>query len=216
MPSSSSAQSANRPLGRLSGTVTVKTAEGKQIEDRSIIILEPLFLTDATLFKPQTHVMRMSGKTFGPKYLVARLGDSVSFVNQDNFDHNVFSPSQQDEFDLGSYPFGGKRSHVFREVGLSKIYCNVHSKMAAFILVYKSGWAVVSEPDGSFRFNQLPMGNYKLVVWNLRGKTERHITISPKKSLPLELTVTGMSNIDLSHPNKFGEQYREEEEDEIY
>ena len=50
------------------------------------------------------------GKAFGAKTLKIKVGDSVKFVNEDPFSHNVFSLSSVKSFDLGSYPQGGAKS----------------------------------------------------------------------------------------------------------
>ncbi|MGJ0223755.1 plastocyanin/azurin family copper-binding protein, partial [Streptococcus pyogenes] len=52
------------------------------------------------------HVVSQKAKAFGPAKLSVQAGDSVKFVNDDPFAHNVFSLSDAKSFDLGSYGQG--------------------------------------------------------------------------------------------------------------
>ncbi len=49
-------------------------------------------------------------KEFSPHVLVVPLGSTVSFPNHDPFNHNVFSLSEENPFDLGLYGRGETRS----------------------------------------------------------------------------------------------------------
>ena len=47
-----------------------------------------------------------------------------------------FSLSRAQTFDLGRYPKGERRERVFPRAGVVKIYCHIHSDMAATILIF--------------------------------------------------------------------------------
>ena len=51
-----------------------------------------------------------SNKEFSPHVLVVPVGSTVSFPNHDPFNHNVFSLSEENPFDLGLYGRGEMRS----------------------------------------------------------------------------------------------------------
>jgi plastocyanin len=69
--------------------------------------------------------------------LKIKAGDTVNFVNQDPFFHNVFSLSDAKTFDLGSYPQGQGRKMTFDEPGVVEIECAIHSQMKLVIEVTK-------------------------------------------------------------------------------
>jgi plastocyanin len=69
--------------------------------------------------------------------LKIKAGDTVNFVNQDPFFHNVFSLSDAKTFDLGSYPQGQGRKMKFNEPGVVEIECAIHSQMKLVIEVTK-------------------------------------------------------------------------------
>ena len=66
-----------------------------------------------------------------------KVGDSVKFVNEDPFSHNVFSLSSVKSFDLGSYPQGGAKSVTFDKAGSVEVECAIHPDMTLAIEVEK-------------------------------------------------------------------------------
>ncbi len=83
------------------------------------------------------HVVAQKGKAFAVKKLSVKLGDSVKFVNEDPFSHNVFSLSDAKSFDLGSYGQGASKAITFDKVGTVEVECAVHPDMKLVIEVSK-------------------------------------------------------------------------------
>ncbi|MBC5784026.1 methylamine utilization protein [Ramlibacter sp. USB13] len=75
------------------------------------------------------HVVSQKGKTFSVKKLSVQAGDSVKFVNDDPFAHNVFSLSDIKSFDLGSYGQGLFKSVLMDKKGIVDVECAVHPDM---------------------------------------------------------------------------------------
>lgn len=82
-------------------------------------------------------VVSQKGKAFSVKKLKVKVGDSVKFVNEDPFSHNVFSLSAAKNFDLGSYPQGGAKSVTFDKAGTVDVECAIHPDMTLAIEVEK-------------------------------------------------------------------------------
>ncbi len=61
--------------------------------------------------------------------LKLKKGDSVSFKNGDPFFHNIFSLSELQTFDLGSYPAGEARAVKFEAAGTVDVECAIHPDM---------------------------------------------------------------------------------------
>jgi len=72
---------------------------------------------------------------FTKESLSVKVGDTVSFLNEDPFFHNVFSLSDAKFFDLGSYPQGEAKSVTFDEAGTVEIECAIHPDMTMVIEV---------------------------------------------------------------------------------
>ena len=82
-------------------------------------------------------VVAQKGKAFTVKKLKIKVGDSVKFVNEDSFSHNVFSLSAAKSFDLGTYPQGGAKSVTFDKAGTIEVECAIHPEMTLTIEVEK-------------------------------------------------------------------------------
>lgn len=82
-------------------------------------------------------VVSQKGKAFSVKKLKIKVGDSVKFLNEDAFSHNVFSLSATKSFDLGSYPQGGVKSVTFDKAGSVDVECAIHPEMTLSIEVEK-------------------------------------------------------------------------------
>lgn len=115
--------------------------------------------------KPKA-VMEQRELRFIPRVLPVMVGTTVEFPNNDKSWHNVISKSEPKKFDLGLYAPGKSRSVVFDKVGVVKILCNVHPNMEAYVVV--KGHSFFSAPDkrGNFQLSGVPLGKYRLEVWN--------------------------------------------------
>jgi plastocyanin len=110
--------------------------------------------------------IRQEGKQFAPRVAVVQTGTTVYFPNFDAIYHNVFSSSARNAFDLGSYRSGDKpRSVTFTAPGVVDVFCNMHQKMSAAVLVVPNTFYTKVKPDGSFRLDNVPAGARKLVAW---------------------------------------------------
>lgn len=85
----------------------------------------------------EEHVVTQKDKAFSVKTLTIKVGDSVSFRNDDPFFHNIFSLSETQTFDLGSYPQGQSRKATFTRPGKVEVECAIHPDMKMVIDVAK-------------------------------------------------------------------------------
>ena len=83
------------------------------------------------------HVVNQKGKTFSTPKMNVKVGDSVTFVNDDPFAHNVFSLSDSKSFDLGSYGQGQSKTVQMDKPGTIEVECAVHPDMKMMIEVQK-------------------------------------------------------------------------------
>ncbi|HEX6668823.1 MAG TPA: carboxypeptidase regulatory-like domain-containing protein [Gemmatimonadales bacterium] len=149
-----------------------------------------------------------SDKEFSPHVLVVPVGSTVSFSNHDPFNHNVFSLSEENPFDLGLYGRGEARSVRFERPGVVRVYCNVHAQMSALVLVRDTPWYTQPASDGSFSLGAVPPGRYTLHAWHERA---------PEVARPLEVTAEGGEPLSIEldargfqfkpHLNKHGQPY---------
>ncbi len=76
-------------------------------------------------------------KKFNQKSVKLKVGDSISFKNEDPFSHNVFSLSDTKTFDLGSYPQGQSKKVTFDKPGTAEVECAIHPDMLLKVEVQK-------------------------------------------------------------------------------
>jgi plastocyanin len=103
---------------------------------------------------------------FVPHVLAIVAGTWVDFPNNDRTYHNVFSLSKGNEFNLGRYASGRSRAFRFERPGVVRVFCEIHSHMSAFILVFAHRFFAVTDDDGRYRIDGIPPGTYTLAVWN--------------------------------------------------
>jgi plastocyanin len=110
--------------------------------------------------------MSQRNEAFVPHVLAVRVGTVIDFPNDDSVYHNVFSLSKTKRFDLGRYPKGQSKAVRVDEPGIVRVFCEIHSHMNAFILVFAHRFFDVTDEQGGYRIDQVPPGTYTLVVWH--------------------------------------------------
>jgi len=143
---------------------------------RAVVYLEGSFPAWATNAPPSTNEVRQHGMQFRPALLPVQVGTTVTFPNDDDFYHNVFSYSKVKRFDLGRYRKEDKpAAQTFDKPGVVQLYCDIHRHMRGAILVLDTPYFTRSDTNGLYRLNNLPPGRYQLVAW----ADENHIGRKP-------------------------------------
>lgn len=124
--------------------------------------------------KPTRATMDQRNETFVPHVLAVTTGTTVDFPNSDRIYHNVFSLSKTQTFDLGRYPVGRSKAVRFDRPGIVRVFCDIHSHMSAFILVFNHPFFAVTDASGRYRIDNVPPGTYTLVAWNEGVNSESH------------------------------------------
>jgi hypothetical protein len=107
--------------------------------------------------------------SFSPHVLAVRVGAWVDFPNNDRVFHNVFSFRDGKKFDLGLYPVGVQKPVQFDKPGLSRIFCNIHPNMAAYVLAVDSPYFGVADARGAFTIPLVPAGTFTYHAWRPGG-----------------------------------------------
>ena len=141
----------------------------------------------SALASPPKHiVLDQRQLQFKPHVLAVRVGTQVEMPNSDRVFHNVFSFHDGKRFDLGLYPVGTARMVTFDRPGLSRIFCNIHPNMAAYVMAVDSGYFAVSDSSGRFLIEAVPSGTYVYHAWHPGGTTvSGSATVDGDKSLEI-------------------------------
>ena len=95
-------------------------------------------------------VLDQRNMTFVPRLLVVPVGTTVEMPNSDRVFHNVFSYHNGKRFDLGLYPAGTRKLVTFDQPGVSRVFCNIHPTMAAYVVAVASNFYAVTDTEGRF------------------------------------------------------------------
>jgi plastocyanin len=158
----------------LSGYITI---DGKPLDGLGTVMLWPE-TGKAKRRTPKQRLVEQRDKTFSPHVLAVPPGSTVSFPNFDGVFHNVFSISSSKKFDLGLYKDGDTREVKFEKPGIVRLGCNIHARMASYVVVVDAPHYVVTEGAKEFSFKSLAPGKYKVRAW------------SEKSSAPVESEIT--------------------------
>lgn len=150
-------------------------------------------------------VMNQKDLTFFPHVLPVPVGATVLFPNNDEVDHNVFSLSRAQKFNLGSYSFGESKTMRFDTPGVVELRCDVHAEMLAYILVMKNPYYAVTDAKGRFEIPdvklpdqkgikgvlELPLGKYTLKTWHKKLKSKKEtVTVTEQGGVSIQLKLT--------------------------
>jgi plastocyanin len=198
--------------GSVSGRVTL-LANGAARPDASnaVVWLEGVHAPAGTTptAPPREPQMRSDQKRFQPRVVAAERNQPVNFPNADPIYHNVFSVSGGNRFDLGLYRSGASKKKEFPEAGLVRVYCNIHPQMVGFVMVVDSDFVAVTGPDGRFRFDGVPPGNWTLKTWHEEAGSEASLSVAVRTNqdspAAVQLEVSGFK--PQPHKNKYGKDY---------
>ena len=167
-PGSGRTESVSNPYAGQAGSIAGVAPTVRGVVTDAVIYLEriPAAAESALARDPQHPALVQRHQSFEPRVLAVAIGTVVEFPNQDPIYHNVFSVSPIKRFDLGKYPKGHSKRLTFERAGLCNVYCDIHSNMAAYILVLANHAFTQPNAEGAFAFPALPPGHYALHVWH--------------------------------------------------
>ena len=192
---------------RVSGRIAILEKDNKpspDLEDAVLYLEGPPSASAAPARRaPVTVEIAITDKVYAPHVVVVPVGSTVRFPNHDPFNHNVFSVSEPNAFDLGLYGRGETKSHTFTQPGLVRVYCNVHPRMVAYVHVMANRYYTQPGADGSFAIDNVPAGRYRVHVWHERIPAEVVKDAGPDMQIELNARRYRWE----PHRNKYGRNY---------
>ena len=128
--------------------------------------------------------IRQRDRKFSPAKVVVVQGGAVEFVNDEeqDIDHNVYSLSKGNKFDIGLAAKGSGDQVFFTKPGIVKFFCSVHKNMEGTIFVVPSPYFAILKKPGEFEIVGVPEGDW---IVNVSVSHRRY------KASPVRVTVAG-------------------------
>src|SRR5438046_2318822 len=138
----------------------VERVDYSQLRDFVVYVDQPTAEKPTPPAKP-LEVVTQKDATFKPHVLPVVIGTTVSWPNQDEILHNVYSFSETKQFDLGLYKNEVKTVN-FDKSGRVDVFCSIHSKMHCVILVLENPYFATTDAKGGFTITNVPPGIYRV------------------------------------------------------
>ena len=180
------------PPERRPGVAELISPGGRELPDRrtAVVYLETAPRGAFEDREPQRGRMDQRNETFIPNLLAITVGSVVDFPNNDSTYHNVFSLSKPKRFDLGRYAQGRSKSVRFDRPGVVRVFCDIHSHMSAFIVVFNHRYFATTDADGRYRIDGIPPGTYSVTAWHEGANRDtRSVTISENEAVELDFVL---------------------------
>jgi plastocyanin len=194
----------------VSGRLTVLDQGDRQARDvgTAVVWLESPTRHAVT---PDTIRVIMNDKAFGPNVVTIPTGSVIEYLNTDPFNHNVFSLSPEGPFDLGLYGRGESHSTTLNRAGILRVYCNVHARMNAFVVVRDNPFYTQPAGGGSFAIGDVPPGQYEIVAWHERASAmhRQPVTVRAGGATDVNIQLDARGYQFVQHSDKHGKPYRQ-------
>jgi len=182
-----------RPVERRPDVSAVGAPGPRDLNDlrRGVVYLESAPRAAFDEREPGRAIMDQRNERFVPHVLAVMVGTLVDFPNSDRTYHNVFSLSRARKFDLGRYAAGRSKAVRMDRPGVVRVFCDIHSHMNAFVLVFSHPFFSVTDVDGRYALPAVPPGTYTVVGW-YEGE--------PRITRTVVVPATGWADADLIVP----------------
>lgn len=196
-------ESARPNCGTVSGTITVEQAfirtDGVKHDRDVVVMLEPIG-AEAPEKSGARATMDQRGLVFEPHVLAVPRGATVTFLNNDKEQHNVYFLDDRtgDTLDIGTWGPGISVDHTFDTPGMVITLCKLHLEMAAYVVVCPSPWFAQvklesTDEPGRFEIADVPAGEYELTVWHKKLKQKGgsvRIDVRVESSTEVNIVIT--------------------------
>jgi plastocyanin len=139
----------------------------------------------------QPVTLDQSGCRYHPHVLGVMAGQNLEIKNNDPTTHNIHpTPKDNREWNESQPPQAAPIQKSFaREEIMLPVKCNQHPWMKMYINVVKSPFYAVTGPDGKYKIEGLPPGDYTLAfVHEKLGEQDQKVTVAPKDSKTVDAT----------------------------
>ncbi|EAR10698.1 methylamine utilization protein [Reinekea blandensis] len=152
------------PSLALAQSLVLVDQAGSPVPDAAVELTGPE--VESVQWGASAYLMDQKDFQFVPRVLVVPKGASVSFPNNDESRHHVYSFSNTKTFELQLYAGNQADPVTFPTAGIVAVGCNIHDRMSAHIVVTDADWAGVSNADGALMLPSAVSESVQVRVWH--------------------------------------------------
>jgi plastocyanin len=115
---------------------------------------------------------------FIPHVVAVSAGSTVTFVNSDKVNHDIFSANPCKKFDIDDFHPGSIKTMTFDKPCEVNLLCDLHPEMSGFIIVIDSNHFAVTDAAGKFTIGSVPPGTYDVAVWSEKLKLQKTVAVA--------------------------------------
>lgn len=156
-------------------TVAVTDMAGKPVEGAVVAVSVAGAPTSS---HGATAQVAQEGRQFVPQVTVVQTGTAITFPNRDVVRHHVYSFSAAKAFELKLYAGNPSTPVVFDKAGTAVLGCNIHDKMAAWVVVVDTPYFGKTDAAGQVKID-IPEGEHRMRVWHAR-QAEAPVVVEQK------------------------------------
>jgi plastocyanin len=154
---------------------TVADQQGKPLAD-AVVVAVPVDGNVRPPGRAREDTVDQVDKQFVPKVMAIGVGTSVSFPNNDNIRHQVYSFSPAKRFELPLYAGVPAQPILFDKPGVVVLGCNIHDWMVGYIYVSESPYFAKTGANGKAKLVDLPARAYVVRVWHPQAEAPEEST----------------------------------------
>jgi plastocyanin len=154
-----------------------------------------------------TVVMNQRNFIFQPQVIAIRAGQTVRFTNDDPANHNVrtqdSNPANTFSINMGSGRIEPD-THRFAPTGVGRplqLSCDIHPWMAAWVYVFDHQNFAVTNADGTFRIDNVPVGRHRIAVRQPSARLTRDLALDVRAGETTRLDVR-FTSADIGMPSR--------------
>ncbi len=128
------------------------------------------------------------GCRFRPHVVIVPEDSTLNILNSDGILHNVHIWAMKNEAVNRAMPARVTDMDVsFSRKERIRVGCDVHKWMGAWIIVAEHPYYAVTGKDGTFRFENVPVGTHTVRIWHEKlGKQDKEVTVTPGEETQVE------------------------------
>lgn len=152
--------------------VVVNNQSAQALKD-VVVYLEPLD-GQVLAHSSQEIVIGQFSKSFTPYISVSQVNSKISFANQDDITHHIYSAGSDNKFSFKIRAGQTNTSIKFNHVSEVAMGCNIHDWMSGYLLVVNTPYFGKTDDQGQMNFTIEKQGRYKIVIWHPQMQSENN------------------------------------------